>query len=244
MNRTATGLRRISLLVVLSASIVKASAQTITPRVGLTLSKTSRNVSNTAYHDYSVDFRQGFLVGVAYEYPLRNRFSVQGEITYIQKGQKTTQESVDPSIAYKDNRNYFLTYLELPLILKYNMGSGKIKFSPHIGISVGYGLSGNVTYLFVHQTSAGEVISENYKEEIAFKKSDQWGNSHNGTLSIGGPIDIAVQAGIGVLFFNKVVLDVRYSEGLKGYEFFYQDSDANRVLQFSVGFPIRLRQSG
>lgn len=104
------------MLSIISALIPIARAKTITPRIGLTLSKTSRDVSNTSYHNYGVDLRQGgFLVGIAYEYPFENRFSVQAEITYIQKGQKTTQESVNPSIEYKDNRNYFSPAWSYPL---------------------------------------------------------------------------------------------------------------------------------
>lgn len=95
-------------------------------RVGLSLAKTSRNVSDTDFHNNDVLFRKGFLLGLGYSIPISEVLTFQAELTYVQKGQKTTQEWKS-STAYTDNRNYFLSYLELPILLKITQGNYGVK---------------------------------------------------------------------------------------------------------------------
>jgi hypothetical protein len=62
----------------------------------------------------------------------------------------------------------------------------------------------------------------------------------NGKMFVGKPFDVGIQAGVGVQIFKKLILDVRYTYGLKGFEYFTNDFDKNRVLEFSVCRPIHL----
>lgn len=217
-----------------------ATSQTIIPRVGLTMSRTSRESNDTNLHDNEIKFRQGFIIGLGYETVISNLLSVQSEISYIQKGQKTEQVS-KTSITYSDSRNYLLSYLEVPILLKATVGQGRMKFCPLIGLTISYGISGRANYMLnLENPSTGEVIrySENY--HIEFKENDQ---QLSDKLYIGTPFDIGLQAGFGVLLFDKFIVDVRYTAGLKGYEYFNNDLDQNRVLQFSVGVPINIKQT-
>lgn len=230
MIRISKYLKQILLLITLLFLTEIANSQVLIPRFGLTLAKTSRNSA-----DIDVKFKQGFLIGLGYELPLTDVFCVQAELTYLQKGQKTAQELYEIT----DNRNYSLSFLEVPILIKATLGKGRMKFCPHVGVSVSYGLGGKVNYLIILENpNTGEL--ERYTDEfnIKFKKNDPHLTDN---LYIGSPIDVGLQAGLGFLLFDKVIVDVRYSLGLKGYEFFNNEFDKNRVLQFCVGVPIKLK---
>jgi hypothetical protein len=170
---------------------------------------------------------------------LNKVLQLQSELTYVQKGLKTNLES-KTSTVYIEDRDYMLSFLEIPILLKATLGKGKTKFYPLVGVSVGYGLGGSMSYSLFSQPSGINHTSQYTKDyEIKFKENyDQVTDDY---VYVGGPIDFGIQAGFGVFLFERLTLDLRYSHGLKGFEYVNNDSDKNRVLQFSIGVPLRLK---
>jgi hypothetical protein len=217
-------------------------AQKLIPRVGISLSKTSWDASDTEYHYKGIQPRAGFLIGVGYELPITGIFNFQTELTYVQKGQRTTMESRNPTIFYVDNRNYSLSFLENPILINARFGNGKVKFFPHFGWTVGFGLGGKMGQYLAARSSPTAKLDEypvdfdvNFKKEVSHSKGRE--------IFVGRPLDVGIQSGMGILLFDRLTVDVRYTYGLVGFRYFRNEEDGNRVLQFSVSTPILLKDN-
>lgn len=228
-----------ALLFVFFISTGCIQAQTLIPRVGLSMARTTRRDKDVMSTDYGTQLKPGILVGLAFEYPLKGKFSLQGELTYIQKGQILTD--VNSQVVLKDRYDYRVNYLELPIMIKATLGNGRIKFQPHIGASVSYGLSGTMKWTYTDQYGS---LTKTY--DIRFEKLPPYPNPvPNDVWYLGSALDYGIQAGFGVYFFKKILFDVRYSIGLKGLRYQYGGAmDRNEVFQFSLGMPIRLKMKG
>jgi len=73
--------------------------------------------------------KAGFVGGIYTYTKLNNRFDLQFELRYVQKGSQSNDK--DPEVFYKSTLNY----IELPLFLRYTFYS---KFSADIGLALGY----------------------------------------------------------------------------------------------------------
>lgn len=68
--------------------------------------------------------RVGFQIGAYFTHPLSGALSVQPELHYIQKGAKLDFDSNDPKIPINGALTIKLAYLELPVLLRYDVGQG------------------------------------------------------------------------------------------------------------------------
>ena len=225
-------------LLIFCLSAAGIQAQTLIPRVGLSMATTTHPEQDTQDTDYGKELKPGILVGLAYEYVLSSKLSIQGELTYIQKGQ--IRSVSNPAYSLTDRYDFRLNYLELPILIKVTLGKGKVKFQPHIGASISYGISGTMKETFIDQN--GSAV-DHYN--VKFEKWPPYKNAAPDTWYLGHALDYGVQAGFGVYLFNKFLVDARYSLGLRGLQFKRGDQlDRNMVFQFSVGMPIHLKGKG
>lgn len=216
-------------------------AQTIIPEVGFTYSKTTRTTGETRYHYREVDFRQGIMAGLKVEVTIEDRLKFQTGLLYIEKGQKAS-DTGKQSTYYFTTRNFFLRYVQVPLLLKWNIKIKKIVIFPSMGPSIAYGLGGEVhsTMAFEDPTD-GRILRGNQKGKVQFS---EYREGYPADIFLGSPIDIGLQVGIGVLLFDKVVFEIGYNRGLKAFEFYYEEEDYNQNLQISVGMPFRMKKKG
>ena len=224
-------------------SICKHSnAQTIIPKVGLTYSKTSRSDAETVYHYKEVNFRQGFMAGVALQIPLEDGYFFQSELLYIQKGQETSEKGKEgvSSVAkyYLHRDNCLLEYLEIPLLIKKEIRVGKkVKFYPQFGMNLSYGLGGKLHYYLFIEDFSGQITEVSYTSKVKFT---EYQNGHPNDFYLKTPFDFGFQGGVGILLFDKIFFEIRYNLGLRKFEFYsYDEEDAyNKSFQFCVGIPV------
>jgi len=121
----------------------------LTPKAGITLAKQS----NT----YKENHRKlGLTFGVALEYNITKRLSLQSELNYVQKGylEKGQYHVVDPNDPVLINSDYKLkisyNYLEIPVSIKVNFGNKKFKFYGYTGPSFAYLLNENSNLVIYH----------------------------------------------------------------------------------------------
>ena len=91
------------------------------------------NLANVSIDpDMDVDWKNlnGFAAGGVLDFQLGDAASIQLEPMYLQKG--TMAEEGDSKLEYKAN------YLEVPVLLKYSLGSGEAKPFILAGPSIGY----------------------------------------------------------------------------------------------------------
>jgi hypothetical protein len=134
------------------------------------------------------------------------------------------------------------------VIAKIKFGKGVNKFYFTAGPSIAYGLGGK---LKTSQSDSYEGNPDwNSSSKSKYKvKFDDIPENYQGMLYeiIDNKIEFGAQLGAGAELFGKLIVDVRYSLGLsKLYDdrentYFDQGKGAkNRVIQFTVGMPIRI----
>jgi hypothetical protein len=230
----------IIIILFIITTVTVSQAQTLIPKVGLTISTLAIEESNDPENQYSVSSNTGFTFGVGYNFPVANlgqvAFSLQPEATYIQKGfkGKTTGEFVIGEQYYQVHAtsSETINYFEIPILAKFEYGNDKLKVALYTGPSIGFGLGGK--YKTTNAVDTGEGI-EHYDSEgkIIFYN----GNEEN-RVELDHNVDFGIQGGASFTFFNHVALDVRYGKGLTNLN--HGDKSRNNVLQFTIGVPIRL----
>jgi hypothetical protein len=207
-------------------------AQTLIPRVGLTLSNSSyAPVGFDTGDKASSSPLTGFTAGVGYEFTLAGIVSLQPEINFVQKGHKLEEISYPDGYEYIVKQEFKYNYLEIPVLAKVKFG-GLTKFYVAAGPSVAIGLGGK----YKIKSTFGGMTDVKYSSDIKFK--DQPGDYEGQDVYVENKIDIGLQLGGGVILFNKVIVDVRYGLGLTDLN---DDEDSkNNTLQFSVGVPLNL----
>ncbi len=116
-------------------------------RVGGSLS----NITTPAIVDMvPVDIRHlpGIEVGVVSEYEISEKFGIQGELNYREKGFRIS-EGMDLNIFNLDfplgvRVDTRLRYLDMPIMAKYNIGSGPVQGYVMAGPQLGYAMNGSI----------------------------------------------------------------------------------------------------
>lgn len=201
------------------------SAQTIIPKVGVTSSK-------IAFEEDTDEMKSvvGFTLGVALNFPLSDAISLQPELNFIQKGQKLTASDggLDVKITEK------LNYIEIPVLVKAAFGEGT-QFFLNAGPSIGFGLGGKYK-IAAKGTLLGSPVDEEESGKIEFGSGDD-----EEVVYYDNSLDVGLQLGFGVLIAEKISIDARYGLGLTNLMDKVGDEaikSQNRVLQFTVGFPL------
>lgn len=206
-------------------------AQTLLPRVGVTLSTSSYEPYADFAEKSEKELLTGFTVGVGYDFFISDRFSLQPEINFIQKGSKRNDIAYPDSYEYKLSTEYKLNYLEIPVLVKAKFG-GVTKFYVTAGPTIAVGLSGTYS---LKSTFAG-LPEEPISSKVKFSKRPD--NYDGYDQFADNRIEAGVQVGGGVLLFGKVNVEARYGHSFTGL---FEDTDfKNRVIQFSASVPINL----
>ncbi len=217
-------------------------AQTITPKIGYTLSSWGAS-TYVAQLDNSFSSQSGFSLGVAYNVPLKGlgagMLSLQPELSFVQKGFKVDAQGEvfdieNNALFITSRQEYTIHYLEFPLLVKYELGGDRFRFSFSAGPSVAFGLGGK--YKAVATMFDGTATTElaNITGDIKFFRSKD-----TGSASFDHNIDAGVQVGIGAVLYNRIALDVRFGNSFTNTNEYNESK--NRVLQFTVGVPISLK---
>lgn len=247
----------IGTLLFLGATFVQA--QTFTPKAGLTLSNVTTD--DISFFGIDLDFKSkvGFSIGAAYAFEIDENFSIQPELSFIQKGftmeLNFVEEDFDETIKSNIEAKISTYYIELPVLAKYTFGTGSTKFFINAGPSIGLGIGGKYkTKASVTATdSQGNVTreSESADGKVKFGGSNEE-NEDSDDLYINNSLDFGIQIGGGMVIADKIQVDLRYGVGLTNL-FDEQESDPdaglsltsndskNRVWQLTVGIPLRFK---
>jgi hypothetical protein len=177
------------------------------PKVGMNLSQISNWTALTGTEN---SFRYGYQFGAVGELGFTNRFSVDGELTFISKGHKQTFEG--------GSSKYNVSYLGIPLLAKYSfkiLGVSKIYAKGGTFANVRTG--GDYTTVY----DEGETFVEDLDSE-GWRRVD-WG------LSIGAGAEFDADYGIwGIdLRYDQSFFDVHKSDAVK---------NRNRVIAVSITY--------
>jgi opacity protein-like surface antigen len=214
-----------------------AHAQTFIPKGGLTLSKIA------ADDDDGQKFNPGLTIGVAFNLPMSEVFSVQPELSFIQKGGRATASEEFGDFSYSAKSKVSLNYLEIPVLLKATFGEST-KFFFTAGPSLGIGLGGKFE---IKTTVMDQNIStsQTFDGKVKFEEEPEEDDEELDVLYVDNRLDFGMQLGAGVIIADKVMIDLRYGLGLSSLNDEVEDEDTkaqNRVIQFTVGVPIKLKK--
>jgi outer membrane immunogenic protein len=136
------------------------------------------------------DYIVGGISGLMLEFGLTERYALQAELYYVQKGYKTslTVENVKRDFTTR------LNYIELPILFKGKFGPGRFKFNAMLGPSFAYGFNGKF------KTGSNEADIDFDKDNV-----NRW--DIGALLSLGasmeaGPGDLFLDARLGWGFSN------------------------------------------
>ncbi len=161
-------------------------AAQMSPTFGVLGGITSSNVAVSG-DDATLNFksRTGFAAGLSMQFPLGSMLAFEGDVLYAQKGVKITGGGNTGTIK--------LAYIEVPLLLRYNLSNGPTR--PFIlgGASVGFKAGCDVTL------DTGDVSASSDCKTV-------FDGEQKGT-------DFGATVGAGVAF-NRLSIQARYTLGL------------------------------
>ena len=227
------------ILLFLFASVAAVQAQTFIPRAGITISTLEAD-EFVKEMDNEIKSQSGFVIGLAYAIPVgtfaKGIFSLQPELSFVQKGFKVDAAGdfagSESYYHFTTNQEYTIHYLEIPVLAKYEFGSDKLRIGLQAGPSLGFGLGGKYKSTMRMQDEFDYDETTNSEGDIRFYDSDEVN-----TTSFDHNVDFGLQAGAGVTIFERIALDVRYGMSLTNLN--HEEKSKNRVLQLSVGVPLR-----
>jgi len=226
-------------------TLTVTQAQTIIPKAAFVVSSTNASPKDEFGTENELSSGTGFAIGIGYNYQLgaigKGMFSVQPELSFIQKGFKaTTKGEMNIGEAYYNytaDQHYKINYLELPVMAKIEFGSPTARFSFLAGPSIGFGLGGKLKGTLTLDDGY-DTFKDDIDADIKFGDAPE-NQEEVEDVYFDNRLDFGLQVGAGVTLYNKVAIEVRYGLGFTNLS---DDEDtANRVLQFTVGIPIQLR---
>jgi hypothetical protein len=226
-----------------------SDAQTLIPRVGATFSTLTLDFDAEPFtQNDELKMKSGFVVGLGIEFILSEQLVVLPELTFVQKGFRSESNYSEPGYEYMGKTNLTVNYLELPVLIKYMITNGSTRFFVMAGPSLGFGLGGKLkdetSGKFENDPDANYVNKNDY--DVSFDGLPQ---GYEGPLYeyIDNRLDIGMQAGVGALIADKIIVEVRYGLAFtklyddRSFTSFGQANEArNRVIQFSVGVPLHV----
>nr|MCU0358436.1 PorT family protein [Cyclobacteriaceae bacterium] len=176
-------------------------AQSIIPRIGMTVSRTNAE-DEQFIEQKSVT---GFVLGVAAEWPLNASLSVQPEFNFVQKGFGVKADISDQGLTVQVDNRTTINYLELPVLLKYYVNDADTRVYLIAGPSIGYGLGGKAKSK-VDTDFFGTNLSVTVNGKVKFGDPPPGYNPLEDTeIYFDNRIDFGLQGGLGVLIKNAVV---------------------------------------
>ena len=179
----------------------------------------SQITGKLSYHS-----KGGFMAGIAVGMPLGGeRFSLQPELLFHQKGYVSNYSSSGESSKY----SITLNYLDLPVMARVHFGSVRLSAGPYFALGISGKYKGSNTYGGQTQERKGDVKFD--KEPSGYIGSDIYYNAFDFGLAAGAGVNI-----------RSIVIDLRFGLGLLDikYRNFTENPVMNRSLQLTIGVPI------
>lgn len=198
-------------LVVLISFHVLSHAQTfqVMPKAGLSLS--AMNFQNSSYVDEKI--RAGFTAGLAFSVKVTEKFSIQPELLFTQKGANYKRRIMDVTGPEIQTR---LHYLEIPVMARYHVDRFYLGAGPAFNLALGgkSKVCGTETDI-----KFGDGVNELRRTDV--------------TLLFGGGAMFPLGKG-------NLVLDVRYGVGLSDIDNVSGSNDRtrNNHIAVTVGYAL------
>ena len=209
---------------------------TFIPKAGIVFAKIQGERAVDLEYDFDNKF--GFSAGAAFNFQLNKTFSLQPEVNFVQKGGNNYFRQGDGGFQNKIEHSIRLNYIELPVILRIAVGTGK-RFYLNVGPFVAMGISGRSKF---HQQVIFDFESFTREE----KAEVDFGGAPRGVYDtvfdqyIKSAFDYGFHLGAGINF-NKFLVDFRYGQSLPSIS---EDSDdTSAAMQFTIGIPIKSKKS-
>ena len=192
----------------------------IRPAVTFSTFKLNKELNDT----YDATLRPGLGMAAFMEINLGNRFTLQPEVAFTQRGVNLSSESSiyweGPDYGYPATHNVIdirqketLNYLDIPIMVEKNFGGGNIGAYVALGPALSFGLNGKgkdeKTIEFPTEGDAVDTFTDRFEYEI------EMGSGRFDTYK---SFDLSLNAGAGLLFLlenGEIGLDLRYTHGLK-----------------------------
>ncbi len=207
-----------------------AHSQTISLKGGLNLSNMSFDVDNNGDMDDDTDWKAGFVVGAAVEFPFTDILSLETGLFLASKGYKASDEYTDTwggmTFEGEMEETLSLLYLDIPITarLTHNLGNG-LSLYGLLGPYVGIGLTGTYEYEYT-ETFNGETETDSDEEDI------EWGSGDDDDLK---RIDFGLTIGGGVEI-NNLLIGLSYNMGLADISPHDIVEIKNKTISFTIGY--------
>lgn len=169
-------------------------------------------------------FLDGNLYGVIVNYNISPRFALKTDLLYSTQGNRFTLKEKD----LRSTTTHRFNYLQLPILVKYNLTHGRFKWFINAGPYIAYLLS--VKYIFLNPDRV---------ETSFYIDSDKEGwNKIN-------KIDFGICGGTGLIFRlgpGDIILEARQNVGFRNvlevnqYQYDEENSWSNVNVNFSAGY--------
>lgn len=211
----------LSALIALGTATSAQTKITFAPEAGLNLS-TVRSKSN-GERDDNVKPRLGGKVGGVVNFGITKHLSVQPGLFFSMKGANYKYTETVGGVTTTAESKTNVNYLELPVNVAYQFGTGKSGLFIYAGPYVGYALSGKSKY----KSTTGNISTENTRD-ITF--GDNLGDVKR--------LDVGANIGVGYILPMGLYFRAQYGHGFTSIEP-KSDKDnysKNSVFGLSVGF--------
>lgn len=168
--------------------------------------------SDTITENYKLNWKPGFNVGPYINFKFSN-IGIQGELLYSMRGCKS--EWTDTITNTNNEKEYTLSYIDIPILLKLNLPI------PTMGVSF---YAGGVFGIKVSEDSK-KIVNGN---EEASNNNEDFAESNDYGLVFGADLN-----------FSGLILDARYTLGLKKVikeVNDYQHPYKNSMISFGIGY--------
>ncbi|WP_185152636.1 porin family protein [Fulvivirga aurantia] len=200
------------------------------------------SLSNTASSTGTYRSKVGYQVGLTLDVPLSKKFSIATELNLIANTYEYTKKQLQfSSLLYTEEQMWG----ELPLFVRYNFGSSKLKYYVQVGGAVSYLLSAEAN---VERTDSVNIEVGN--RSVSGPSIDLTPQRESLNYSIVGGFGLKMKdvLGNGYLLFdvryshglpNVVNTDARYNNNELQYQYLYVDNDYSIKNAFvSLGYYI------
>jgi hypothetical protein len=204
------------------------------PKAGISYANVSISQDQKDTYDPNIEYKLGFVGGVAYQHSFSDLISIQPELLFHQKGFRWTESGEESIYTFNYTETFTLNYIELPVMVIFKFGN----FQVYGGPVFGYGIGG-VGKWDLEYSDGQNTFSESGEGKVKFKEEPE--NYEGDDYYIDKPFEAGVAVGAGYKLFNLIIVDLRYGMGLTSIYSNEEDFDwttKNNSFQFTIAYPI------
>jgi len=165
----------------------------------------------------------GIYLGFGLGVPLSNQFSIQSSLVYAKRGFKAPESS---PIGWGKGFDARVSYLELPVSLRYSPKIGPGRLLVAAGPYLGYGTGG--TWHTDEAAAIGDILIGN-KGDVKFQDDASYGDY--GTYVYGKPWDYGAHISIGYSLVDRYTLSFGLQQGIADLQSRWADYQPDRTLR-------------